>query len=164
MSRIFDLADGTTLELPVALPEGTRLHRTATGRFLVEDADGVFRPIDLDLQQAGTEQHVWWTRVGATSAQHAPGQRATLQRSARAGGGGGDDRVRAPMTGKVVAVPVAVGQQVARGDVLVVVEAMKMEQPLEAPMDGRVAEVRCAVGDQVDGGVELVILEAVDEA
>jgi biotin carboxyl carrier protein len=48
--------------------------------------------------------------------------------------------------------------------VLVVVEAMKMEQPLEAPMDGRVAEVRCAVGDQVDGGVELVILEAVDEA
>ena len=58
----------------------------------------------------------------------------------------------------VTAVAVAAGQTVARGDTLVVLEAMKMEIPLRAPRDGRVTAVRCEEGDQVDPGVPLIEL------
>jgi 3-methylcrotonyl-CoA carboxylase alpha subunit len=65
---------------------------------------------------------------------------------------------RAPMPGRVVAVRVRVGDAVKAGDVLVVLEAMKMEHTLEAPSDGRVAEVLCEVDGVVSGGAELVRL------
>ena len=63
------------------------------------------------------------------------------------------------MPATVTAVMVAAGQTVARGDTLVVLEAMKMEIPLRAPRDGRVTAVRCEKGDQVDAGVPLVVVE-----
>ena len=62
-------------------------------------------------------------------------------------------------TATVTAVMVTVGQAVARGDTLVVLEAMKMEIPLRAPRYGRVTTVRCTQGDQVDAGVPLVELD-----
>jgi propionyl-CoA carboxylase alpha chain len=64
----------------------------------------------------------------------------------------------APMPGTVRAVAVEVGQQVARGQTLVVLEAMKMEHHVTAPGAAVVAELRCAVGDQVDNGAVLVVL------
>ncbi|HAN30211.1 MAG TPA: hypothetical protein DCQ06_01315 [Myxococcales bacterium] len=81
----------------------------------------------------------------------------------RGASAGAADSVSSPMTGKVVVVNVEPGDTVSAGDVLVVIEAMKMEQPLCAPRDGIVATVRCAVDDLVDGGVALVTL-AVEEA
>lgn len=80
----------------------------------------------------------------------------------RGSAGGASDSVSSPMTGKVVVVNAVEGQSVTEGDVLVVIEAMKMEQPLCAPRDGVVATVRCAVDDLVDGGVPLVTLAAED--
>ncbi|MCA6255493.1 MAG: biotin/lipoyl-binding protein, partial [Phenylobacterium sp.] len=68
----------------------------------------------------------------------------------------GDGSVSAPLPGKVVAVPVAEGARVARGDVLVVIEAMKMEHGLIAPFDGVVEGLSTAVGDQVREGEALV--------
>lgn len=68
----------------------------------------------------------------------------------------------APMPGSVVRVAVEPGQPVARGDVLIVLEAMKMEHAVRAAADGRVAEVHVAVGDQVETGRTLVVV-AVDE-
>ncbi len=65
----------------------------------------------------------------------------------------------APMPGSVRVVAVTVGQQVAAGQTLVVMEAMKMEHTVVAPNAAVVAEVRCAVGDQVDNGQILVVLE-----
>ena len=67
--------------------------------------------------------------------------------------------IRAPMPAIVTAVAVAPGQAVARGDTLLVLEAMKMELPLKAPRDGRVTAVRCAVGDRVDADTSLVEVE-----
>ena len=61
----------------------------------------------------------------------------------------GDSDVRAPMPGSVVAVHAGEGAQVARGDVLLVLESMKMELQITAPHDGRVAAVHVATGDQV---------------
>ena len=70
-----------------------------------------------------------------------------------------DDRVRAPMPGRVVVVRVREGDKVVAGQELVVVEAMKMELALKAPRDGIVAGVRAAAGDFVEAEAVLVSLE-----
>jgi 3-methylcrotonyl-CoA carboxylase alpha subunit len=70
-----------------------------------------------------------------------------------------DDRVRAPMPGRVVVVRVREGDQVVTGQELVVVEAMKMELALKAPRDGIVASVPAAAGDFVEADAVLVALE-----
>jgi acetyl-CoA/propionyl-CoA carboxylase biotin carboxyl carrier protein len=68
---------------------------------------------------------------------------------AREGEAAGDSDVRAPMPGSVVAVHARAGDEVARGDVLLVLESMKMELQITAPHDGRVAALHVAAGDQV---------------
>jgi acetyl/propionyl-CoA carboxylase alpha subunit len=72
----------------------------------------------------------------------------------------GDGQVRAPMPGRIVLVPVAVGDKVVKGQALVTLEAMKMEHAQAAPFDATVAEVLCTVGDQVTEGALLIRLEA----
>ena len=67
-----------------------------------------------------------------------------------------------PLPGTVIAVHVAVGQTVGEGDVLMVVEAMKMEHKIIASAAATVGEVRFAVGDRVDQGDLLVALEPVE--
>ncbi|WP_182084364.1 acetyl/propionyl/methylcrotonyl-CoA carboxylase subunit alpha [Aureimonas sp. ME7] len=72
---------------------------------------------------------------------------------------GGGDVIAAPMPGVVTGLLVAVGDAVAAGDPMVVLEAMKMEHTLRAPRDGVVAEVLVEVGRQVEDGDVLVTLE-----
>ena len=74
-----------------------------------------------------------------------------------AAAGGGD--IRAPMPGLVRQLAVRPGAAVARGELLVVLEAMKMEHALAAPRDGTVAEVMVAEGAQVTEGSLLLTLE-----
>jgi len=84
-------------------------------------------------------------------------------RDPRAPSGSADNaggRVVAPMPGRVLQVLVAPGDAVARGAVLLVIEAMKVQMRIAAPSDGVVAAVRCAVGDLVEDGAELVTLDA----
>jgi acetyl-CoA carboxylase biotin carboxylase subunit len=72
----------------------------------------------------------------------------------------GDSQISSPMPGKVVAVSVAVGDRVVRGQVLVTLEAMKMEHSLTAAFDGEVEALLVSAGDQVSEGVALVRLKA----
>jgi propionyl-CoA carboxylase alpha chain len=65
----------------------------------------------------------------------------------------------APMPGKVISVNVQSGDKVSEGDVLMIVEAMKMEHRVLAPHSGTVGEVRAHLGDQVNGGDLLVVIE-----
>ena len=67
-----------------------------------------------------------------------------------------DDRLSAPMPGRVVAVMVEAGDRVVRGAALLVLEAMKMEHTITAPADGLVERVNYAAGDLVEEGAELV--------
>ena len=71
----------------------------------------------------------------------------------------GRGTLRAPMPSLVVEVRVAVGEQVEKGQVIVVLESMKTETVLRAPVDGIVDAVGCAKGDMVEEGRELVGIE-----
>jgi 3-methylcrotonyl-CoA carboxylase alpha subunit len=68
--------------------------------------------------------------------------------------------LHAPMAGKVIRVLVQPGERIQAGATLVILEAMKMEQPVVAPQDGVIAQVLCREGDQVPAGMELVVLAA----
>ena len=63
-----------------------------------------------------------------------------------------------PMPGRIVEVMVNEGQQVRKGETLLVVEAMKIEHMIAAPHDGTVQSLHYRAGEMVDGGVELLVL------
>ncbi|SFR99138.1 biotin/lipoyl-containing protein [Anaeromicropila populeti] len=73
-------------------------------------------------------------------------------KAAAPAGSQGSVKVNAPMPGKILGVKVNPGQAVKRGDVVVILEAMKMENEVVAPQDGTVASVNVAVGDMVESG------------
>lgn len=82
-----------------------------------------------------------------------PGKRASQQMAAVR-----DRVVNAPMPGRVVKIAVAVGDEVAEGATLVVVEAMKMENDVRARVKGVVRELHVKAGDTVESGAKLVTL------
>ena len=67
-------------------------------------------------------------------------------------------QIEAHITGTVWKVEVSVGDQLAAGDTVVILESMKMEMPVEAEDDGTVSEVRCVEGQSVSEGDVLVVL------
>lgn len=71
----------------------------------------------------------------------------------------GRQNVSVPMPGKVVAVLVAEGDPVDKGQGLVIVEAMKMENEVRSPITGEVKEIRVKAGDTVEGGAVLLVVE-----
>jgi 3-methylcrotonyl-CoA carboxylase alpha subunit len=71
----------------------------------------------------------------------------------------GDSSVMAPMPATVVSINTPPGQQVAEGETVIVLEAMKMELPIKAPRAGVVKAVHCATGDLVQPGVNLLEIE-----
>ena len=71
---------------------------------------------------------------------------------------GADDPVNAPMPGNILKVNVSQGQAVKSGDVLCVLEAMKMENEIMAPKDGTVTQVLVSKGSTVDTGAPLVVI------
>lgn len=77
--------------------------------------------------------------------------------------GGGDGLIFTPMPGKVVKVNVKPGDVVAKGKVLLVVEAMKMENNILAPRDGEIEKVSVAQGQMVDGSVPLITMKNNEE-
>lgn len=72
--------------------------------------------------------------------------------------GAGSVKVNAPMPGKIVAVKANAGDTVKKGQVILVLEAMKMENDIVAPQDGTVASIDTAVGNAVEAGETLATL------
>ena len=125
------------------------------GRLSVRLADGTIRDlvVEAGVQVGERLVHVDGRRVSAIA--------STRVRRPAAGGaaGGGPLRLVAPMPGKVVRVPVAVGDVVEARQPLVVIEAMKMENALSAGRAGTVREVLVRAGESVEAGRPLVIVE-----
>ena len=79
--------------------------------------------------------------------------------AAEAGGALADNRVVAPMPGRIVLLAVSEGEQVEAGARIAVLEAMKMEQTLAAPVAGTVRDLAVAEGEQIEEGMVLCTLE-----
>ena len=106
-------------------------------------------------------QAVGYVGVHAVEVVHR-GQRFVFERPDVFGDHGpaaGDGSLAAPMPGTVLAVNVSTGTEVAEGDTLGVMEAMKMELALRAPFAGRVSEVGAVAGEQVALGAILFVVE-----
>ncbi len=73
-------------------------------------------------------------------------------------GAAGSVNVTAPMPGKVISIKSSVGQAVKKGDVILVLEAMKMENDIVAPEDGSIASINVSNGDSVEAGAVLATL------
>ena len=70
-------------------------------------------------------------------------------------GNDGDTPIKAPMPGKVMSIKVKAGEQVSKGDTIMVFEAMKMENSVVAPKDGTLASVNVEVGEEFESGAVL---------
>ena len=88
----------------------------------------------------------------------APKAAPAAPKAAAPAGAQGSVAVTAPMPGKILGVKASAGQAVKRGQVLLILEAMKMENEIVAPQDGTVATINVAVGDSVEPGATLATL------
>ena len=96
--------------------------------------------------------------AAAAPAPKAAPKAAPAPKAAAPAGAQGGVKINAPMPGKILGIKVAAGQAVKKGDVLLVLEAMKMENEIVAPQDGTVASVNTSVGEQVEAGAVLATL------
>lgn len=113
----------------------------------------------------GTAYDVAVEELGATSSPSpvaAPVAAAPVAAPAPAApatsGSAGSITVSSPMPGKILSVKTSVGTAVKKGDVVMVLEAMKMENEIVAPEDGTVASINVAAGDAVEAGDTLATL------
>jgi acetyl/propionyl-CoA carboxylase alpha subunit len=113
--------------------------------------DGV-HPRLLHYARDGGRLYLFWDGVAYELQEEREGWRPEKRHSPSA--------LEAPMPGRVSVLRVSPGQRVGRGEELLVIEAMKMENALRAPRDGVVRAVHVAVGELVAPGRALVELEA----
>jgi biotin carboxyl carrier protein len=121
----------------------------APGAFILRDGSRVVR---FHLAREGGEVHLFWEGAVWSLALEREDVRPGRRQAAGA--------LEAPMPGRVSAVKVTPGQRVSRGEELLVVEAMKMENALRAPRDGIVRAVHVSAGMMVAPGHALVEIEA----
>ena len=81
------------------------------------------------------------------------------RKALRMASGAGDGLMKASMPGRVVSVLVSEGDEVVKGQPVLVLEAMKMENELKAPIDGTVGAIHVSDGETVDAGAKLVLVE-----
>jgi 3-methylcrotonyl-CoA carboxylase alpha subunit len=131
------------------LPDRQGVYRVSVGEHVFELSERLLHHAafckeagEITLQWAGREYHLF----------DASQRRRVVPSSA------GD--LRAPMAGKIIRILVQPGEPVRTGALLLILEAMKMEQQITAPHDGVVARLLCHEGDQVSAGTELVQLTA----
>ena len=114
---------------------------------------------DLWLEIDGRKHKVVATKVGDVWWVHVNGHTMQFE-LIEPGASSADDEggLTAPMPGKILEVHVTLGQKVSTGDVLMVMEAMKMEHKIVAGSDGIVETIHFTEGDQVSQGAELLTL------
>ena len=121
------------------------------------DAEELYRTVVVEVEGRRL-------KVGVPAGIFAAGERATLGKAPKRAvtgfstGGPSEGRITSPMQATVVKVLVKPGSTVVAGDLICVLEAMKMEQPIMAPIDGTVETVGVSPGDSVSGGHLLAVI------
>lgn len=129
--------------------------------------NGTVYDVTVEENAGGTQAAAPQAAVPQAAAKRAAAPRAAAQAvpqaapqaaAPAAGGSQGAVSITAPMPGKILAVKANVGQAVKKGDVIIVLEAMKMENEIVAPSDGTVASINVAVGDTVEASATIATL------
>ena len=175
----WDLRDGWRLDgdgdTPLRLMDGDiDTHLSINGHdgdFIVREGDALTYLQGLRLQgdvlsgRINGRARRWQVRSDGDAVSLHDGERrhrllrTPLHRLDDVVGGGSGDRIKAPMPGRVVLVKTQPGDAVKADDVLMVMEAMKMELALKAPRDGIVSEVQAVEGEFVEADATLITLE-----
>jgi 3-methylcrotonyl-CoA carboxylase alpha subunit len=180
MGYEFELGQETHLVHPVAraVPSsgrgaadfGPALELSIDGRIVEAVLHPGDEPGEHLLTVDGREEHVWIATRGDHHFVHLRGRAHrvdainSLERARRAAEPkGSDERLRAPMPGVVVAVEIAVGDEVGPGQLLMTIESMKLQTAVTAPHAAIVAEICVAAGSSFDQGATLVRLQGVDD-
>jgi biotin carboxyl carrier protein len=159
-----DLGDDGRLHVVVdGVEKDVVLEKVEAGAWVVRQGkaqslayvDGENGKITVGLKRGGDD--VVLVAAEVTEARSA--QVAALAQRARGAAAEGPLTVKSPMPGRLVKVLVKVGDKIAAGQSVVVVEAMKMENELRAPRAGVVRELRGAEGAAVDAGQDLVVID-----
>jgi 3-methylcrotonyl-CoA carboxylase alpha subunit len=145
------LGDETrALDLDRDKDKAPRVRPLGPGTFAVENTDGSSET--FHCVRAGDTLHLWWRGAAYVLEVARPGER-------KAGERGGSAGLSAPMPGKVIKISVVPGQAVRKGDEILVIEAMKMENAVRAARDGVVKSIAVRVGEMADAAVPLAELE-----
>ena len=143
-------------------------------RWIETELDTVIGPWDGAIEEGFDAEELYRTvvvevegrrlKVGVPAGIFAAGQRATLGKAPKRAvtgpfaAGASEGRITSPMQATVVKVLVEPGTTVVAGDLVCVLEAMKMEQPIMAPIDGTVETVGVSPGDSISGGHLLAVI------
>jgi biotin carboxyl carrier protein len=171
MKYYVTIGAGAEVAVDVVRRPGGRLEVSVDGEPVdvnAVDADGAssvkvgHRVFDLWLEGDGPAFRV--IADGQRTAAHVQSERARVASHASRSGTTMGDEICAPMPGRVVKILVEVGEWVAPGTPVMVVEAMKMENELCAGGGGAVTEICVVAGDNVEGGAVLLRIADPDEA
>jgi propionyl-CoA carboxylase alpha chain len=146
------IADGAVAMLEDGPESRPASARPAPGGRIAVEVGGIERT----YAYARDGHSVWIGREGYV-------RRLALERQSLTDAGAGEGSLEAPMPGKVLSVEVANGDLVAAGDVLLILESMKMELQITAPQDGEVSGLSLTPGEQVAQGQALVAVAAEGE-
>jgi acetyl-CoA/propionyl-CoA carboxylase biotin carboxyl carrier protein len=143
-------------------------------RWIETELETVIEPWDGAIEEGFDAEELYRTvvvevegrrlKVGVPAGIFAAGQRATLGKAPKravtgsSAAGASEGRITSPMQATVVKVLVEPGTTVVAGDLVCVLEAMKMEQPIMAPIDGTVETVGVSPGDSISGGHLLAVI------
>ncbi|HMU25971.1 MAG TPA: acetyl-CoA carboxylase biotin carboxylase subunit [Solirubrobacterales bacterium] len=143
--------------LKTTAPEDTSIPEPADG-----EAEKVARDYLVEVSGKRFDVKVIGEATGFAAAGAAPGAggpKPKREKRAGGGGGGGGPVLASPLQGSIFKLEVAEGAEVAEGDLICVIEAMKMENEITAHKAGKVTKVSISVGDAVASGDPLVTIE-----
>jgi len=123
--------------------------------------NGVEYEVTVDISEDGK----WHATVEGTTFEVELPDSGPVVKKRRAGGGKKkkSGTVSANIPGKIVTIEVEVGQEVQEGQVILILEAMKMQNEIQAPVSGTVTSVNCDEGQSIEANVPLVVIEPKEE-
>ena len=120
------------------------------------EVNGTPYTVEMEKAPAAPKKVVRPVVAAAPAAAAAAPEPAKVSRPA---GGGGKSGIKSPLPGVILQVKVNVGDQVTKGQVLMVLEAMKMENNILSDKDGKVAAINVSKGDSILEGTDLIVIE-----